>query len=37
MEKWVLRFILAAFGVAVAAAVIGSLDDIKRYAKMRAM
>jgi hypothetical protein len=37
MEKWILRLILAAFGVAVAAAVIGSLDDIKRYAKMRAM
>jgi hypothetical protein len=37
MEKWMLRALLAAFAVLLAAAVIGSIDDAKRYAKIRAM
>lgn len=37
MEKWILRALLAVVAVTFLAILIGSLDDIKRYAKMRTM
>ena len=37
MEKWILRALLATIAITLGAAVIGSLDDIKRYAKIRSM
>lgn len=37
VEKWLFRMIMLTAAGALAAGVIGSLDDIKRYLKMRQM
>lgn len=37
MEKWILRGLLVAIGGLLTGAVIGSLDDIKRYVKISRM
>jgi hypothetical protein len=37
VEKWILRALLAVTAVLFTAAVIGSRNEIKRYAKMRTM
>lgn len=36
-EKWLFRIILGSVAVMMAAAVLGSLDDIKRYIDMKRM
>ncbi len=37
MEKWMFRIIMATVAGALAAGVLGSLDDIKRYIKISKM
>lgn len=37
MEKWILRALLAVVAATFVAAVIGSRNDIKRYAKISTM
>jgi hypothetical protein len=37
MEKWILRVLLLATAALSAVAIAASLDDIKRYARMRRM
>ncbi|MGI8574339.1 MAG: DUF6893 family small protein [Egibacteraceae bacterium] len=37
MEKWILRTMLGTVAVMLTAAVVASLDDIKRYVKIRSM
>ena len=37
VEKWILRVLLASAVVTLVTAVVGSLDDLKRYIRMRQM
>lgn len=37
VEKWILRFLLVGVLGALSAAVLGSVDDIKRYLRMQKM
>lgn len=37
MEKWILRLLLLGVLGALGAAVLGSVDDIKRYVRMNQM